>query len=77
MYIESNVKCIKIFYFSIVDNPVFVVVVVVVAVDKDMVLKVPKKKYEHGNRKSYDLRLGTEDQSLMAIGGTTVVDVGI
>jgi uncharacterized protein YxjI len=56
---------------------VFVVVVVVVAVDKDMVLKVTKKKYKQGNRKSYDLRLGTEDQSLMAIGGTTVVDVGI
>jgi hypothetical protein len=48
MYIESNVKCIKIFYFSIVDNPVFVVVVVVVAVDKDMVLKVPKKSMNKG-----------------------------
>jgi len=40
MYIESNEKCIKLFIFFIVDNPVFVVVV---AVDKDMVLEEQKK----------------------------------
>jgi hypothetical protein len=64
----------KIYCFSIVDNRVFVVVVVVV-VDRDMVLKV-KNKFE-GKRKLYSLRLDAEDQSLVAIGGTTVVDVGI
>jgi hypothetical protein len=61
----------KIYCFFIVDNRAFVVVVV----DRDMVLKV-KNKFE-GKRKLYSLRLDAEDQSLVAIGGTTVVDVGI
>jgi hypothetical protein len=74
MYRESN-EVYKI-CFSIVDIPVFVVVVVA-AVDTDMVLEEQKTKFESGNMKRYDLRLDTEDQSLIAIGGTTVVDVGI
>jgi hypothetical protein len=76
MYIESNEKCIKFFCFcfSIADSLVFVVVVVVV--DKDMVLKrwqSLKKEIEIDS----NVRLGTEDQLLTVIGGTTVADVGM
>ncbi len=45
MDVESNEKYIKFFFwFSIVDNPLFVAAVVVVVVDKDMVLEVRKTK---------------------------------
>ena len=53
MDVESNEKYIKNFFgFSIVDNPLFVVVVVVavVAVDKDMVLEVRKTRLNKGKK---------------------------